>query len=247
LECHLIQHDFVAEKTSDIEKPDDKKPKDPQESEPLQECAPADGRTWAGDEEIASESIPWSELARRGDTWKKIGLEILRNPVLWGIAGGFVLSLSQAGSRFLKPNSDEFIPGLQWFVITCSWFGNCVSPLSLFAMGVWMQDQGRKLFQVPVLSAILFMVSKLILVPFIMVGLAKALDLDDEAGRAAVLIAALPISQASFSLASRYKIGEAILSENVVLGTALVLPTILIWNLVLDEVGLFPIASAQPE
>jgi predicted permease len=114
-------------------------------------------------------------------------------------------------------------------------------------MGVWMQDQGRKLFQVPVLSAILFMVSKLIIVPFIMVGLAKALDLDDEAGRAAVLIAALPISLASFSLASRYKIGEAILSENVALGTALVLPTIIIWNLALDEVGLFPIASAQPE
>jgi predicted permease len=76
-----------------------------------------------------------------------------------------------------------------------------------------------------------------------MVGLAKAVNLNDEAGRAAVLIASLPISMASFSLASRYKIGEAVLSENVALGTALILPTVLLWNLVMDAVDLFPIAT----
>lgn len=230
-----------------MEEPGDKKTHNQTEKEPLQENAYVDDPGEGKNEVVATEAIGWSVLLRRSDIWKKIGLQILRNPVLWGIAGGFVLSLSKAGSRFLKPTSDEFIPGLQWFVITCTWFGNCVSPLSLFAMGVWMQSQGRNLFQIPLLSAILYMTSKLIIVPFIMVGLAKALDLDNEAGRAAVLIAALPISLASFSLASRYQIGEAILSANVALGTALVLPTILIWNLILDEVGLFPIASAEPE
>jgi predicted permease len=74
-----------------------------------------------------------------------------------------------------------------------------------------------------------------------MVGLAKGLDLTNEAGRAAVLIAALPISMASFSFAEHYNIGQATLSANVALGTALMLPTILIWNIVMDNIDLFPI------
>ena len=83
------------------------------------------------------------------------------------------------------------------------------------------------------------MISKLVIVPVLMIGLAKAMTLSNEAGRAAVLIAALPISMASFSLASHYKIGEALLSENVALGTILMLPTIILWNVFMDEVGLF--------
>jgi hypothetical protein len=183
----------------------------------------------------------WTQFARRGDVWRRILTRIVHNPVIWGIGVGFALSLSTVGPRFLKPSSDEFIPGLAWIFWTCEWLGACVSPVSLFAMGVWIQDEGKKLFQIPLFSAFLFMFSKLFLVPFMMVGLAKALDLNDEAGRAAVLIAALPISMASFSLAGHYKIGHATLSANVVLGTALMLPTILIWDVVLDQLALFPI------
>jgi len=103
-----------------------------------------------------------------------------------------------------------------------------------------MQSQGKKMFRIPISSAILCMVSKLVIVPLIMVGLARGFSLTDQASRAAVLIAALPISMASFTLASHYKIGEAILSENVALGTALMLPTIIIWNVVMDAIGIFP-------
>ncbi len=48
---------------------------------------------------------------------------------------------------------------------------------------------------------------------------------------------------ASFSLGRQYHIGEAILATNVAVGTILMLPTVLIWNIVLDKVGLYPIAS----
>jgi predicted permease len=89
------------------------------------------------------------------------------------------------------------------------------------------------------------MVAKLVIVPLVMVGLAKAIHLDDQTGRAAVLIAALPISQASFVLGDRYKIGQAVLSENVALGTLLILPTILIWNIVMDELGIFPLPETE--
>jgi len=60
--------------------------------------------------------------------------------------------------------------------------------------------------------------------------------------RAAILIASLPISMASFSLAKQYNIGEAELATNVAVGTILMLPTVLCWNIVLDKLDLYPIA-----
>jgi predicted permease len=181
----------------------------------------------------------WLKFAKKREVWKKILIQVVRNPVLWGIAGGFFLSLTKLGPRYLDPNSPDFVPGLAWFASTCDWFGACVSPVSLFAMGVWMQSQGKQLFQISLFSASLCMLSKLVVVPLLMVGLSKAVNLNNEQGRAAVLIAALPISMASFSLGSRYKSGEALLSENVALGTAFILPTVLLWVIVMDELDLF--------
>jgi predicted permease len=110
-----------------------------------------------------------------------------------------------------------------------------------------MQNQGRQLFSVPWFDAILSIFSKLVIVPLLMVALAKAFKLSDEAGRAAVLIAALPISMAAFSLGAHYALGEAILSENIALGTILMLPTILVWSLILDKLSLFPISSTSSQ
>ena len=62
--------------------------------------------------------------------------------------------------------------------------------------------------------------------------------------RAAILISTLPISMASFSLGEKYKIGETDLSVNIAIGTLLMLPTVLLWNMILDQVGVYPIASA---
>jgi predicted permease len=154
---------------------------------------------------------------------------------------GFIISLSTFGKRFLQPSSENYIIWLQSLPDFMSWLGGCVSPLSLFSMGVWMYHQGRNLVVIGLRDLSLFMISKLALVPLLMVGLAKAFRLNDEAGRAAVLVAALPISMASFSLGSKYQIGEGQLSSNVAVGTLLMLPTLIIWSLVMDIIGLFPI------
>jgi predicted permease len=187
--------------------------------------------------------LEWMQYAGEGSVWKNLRRKLLLNPVLWGIAGGFILSISTLGPKYLnpKPSSLDYIPGLGWIFTMLSWFAECVSPVSLFTMGVWMESQGVQLFQLRWQTAFLFMFSKLVIVPLIMLGLALAADLDDVPGRAAVLIAALPISLASFSLASNYDIGQAVLSENVAMGTLLLLPTILIWNLVLDGLDIFPV------
>jgi predicted permease len=184
----------------------------------------------------------WLRWACTRSIWTKILLQLARNPVIWGIVAGFFLSLTTIGPRFLNPISVEYVPGLGWIFATTTWLGETVSPIALVAMGVWIQAQGKKLIRIPLVSAILYMLSKLIVIPLIMLGLALLFNLNDEAGRAAVLIAALPISMASFSLADRYGIGQAVLSENVALGTLLILPTIILWNIVLDALNLFPIA-----
>ncbi len=95
------------------------------------------------------------------------------------------------------------------------------------------------LFSIPPPMLALYMLSKLVLVPLLMVGLAKLLSLESEVGRAAVLIASLPISLASFSLGHQYRICEAVLAANVAVGTLLMLPTVLIWNIVMDSLNLF--------
>lgn len=211
----------------------------PEEPEPVVTREPP----VAADEEPRNVSMAlWMQWACTWSIWKKIFYQLLRNPVLWGIIAGFFFSLTTIGPRFLSPMSSEYVPGLGWVFSTTTWLGECVSPVALVAMGVWMRAQGNKLIRIPLSSAILYMLCKLVMVPFLMVGLAKLVGLNDEAGRAAVLIAALPISMASFSLANRYDIGEAVLSENVALGTLLILPTIILWNLVLDALDIFPIA-----
>jgi len=187
----------------------------------------------------------WAGFARRRDVWIRIGRKVIVNPLLCGIAMGFFLSLSTLGPTYLKPTSEQFVPGLFWIFSTCAWLGECVSPVTLIAMGVWMEHQGRNMFQLTPTAASLYMFSKLFVVPMLMVGLAKGLDLNDTAGRAAILIAALPISMASFALGSQYDIGQTILSANVALGTFLMLPTILLWNIALDAVDLYPVPDSQ--
>jgi predicted permease len=90
---------------------------------------------------------------------------------------------------------------------------------------------------------VLLLAFKLVLAPLLMVGLAKALDLKGATSRAAVLVATLPISSASFSLGERYGIGQGVLSACVAAGTALMLPTVIVWVEVLDRLDLFKVPA----
>lgn len=109
--------------------------------------------------------------------WRYIGQRVLKNPVIWGILAGFIISLSTFGKMYLQPSSDNYVLSLQFLPDFMSWFGGCVSPLSLFSMGVWMQLQGHNLVAVSLKELTLFMISKLFLVPLIMIGVTKAFRL----------------------------------------------------------------------
>lgn len=241
-ECHLLEKEYVASHERSSLVPCDPVPLTDTNNDVEQ--APIDQNEQQDATNSQEEKVTlahWMQWVCQWWVWKKILHQLSRNAVLWGIFGGFFLSLTTVGPRFLNPTSKDYVEGLGWIVMTAGWLGETVSPIALVAMGVWMNAQGKQLFRIPIVSAVLYMFSKLFLVPLVALGLAKGLGLDDEAGRAAVLIAALPISMASFSLADRYEIGEAILSENIALGTIFILPTILFWNVVLDALDLFPI------
>jgi len=109
--------------------------------------------------------------------WKIILFRVATNPVIWGIIIGFVIYLTTFGKRFLTPTSEHYSEWLQFVVDSMSWVGDCFSPISLFAMGVWMQYQGHKLVTIGFGELFLFMLYKLVLIPIIMVGLAKAFGL----------------------------------------------------------------------
>ena len=107
---------------------------------------------------------------------------MLTSSIPLGISLGLVLSLSTAG-KYLNCPGETCIQGLAWIPNTLGWLGACVSPVSLFAMGLWMHKQHRTVLSMHVLKLSSYMLSKLVLVPLIMVGLAHIMKLSDEAGR----------------------------------------------------------------
>ena len=59
-----------------------------------------------------------------------------------------------------------------------------MTPVSLFTMGLWMHAQATKhQFSMPICKLSIYMISKLVIVPLIMVALAKGVGLNSEAGR----------------------------------------------------------------
>eukprot|EP00985_Skeletonema_marinoi_P000603 scaffold224_cov108-Skeletonema_marinoi.AAC.1 len=207
----------------------------------------SDQSTHHSDEVPSDDQRRWYSLVNfehlsQAAVWLDIFKRLSTNPILIALFVGFVLSLSTAG-KYLRCPSDTCIAGLEWIGDTLGWLGECVSPLSLLAMGSWMHGQHylSSSQRIHISKLCVFMVFKLIAIPLLMVGLAKCMKLNDEAGRAAILIASLPISMASFSLGHQYNVGEKDLAANVTAGTVLMLPTIIVWNIVLDAVSLYPL------
>jgi len=79
-------------------------------------------------------------LANDHEILKRVSKNMLLHPIIWGIVVGFILSLSTLG-QYLKPSSKNSsrIYG-EWFIGVTDWFGSCVSPISLFTMGLWMSS-----------------------------------------------------------------------------------------------------------
>jgi predicted permease len=109
-----------------------------------------------------------------------------------------------------------------------------------------MQHEGLEdVLKVGALQIFFDMLAKLVCVPLLMLALALFLGLNDEQGRMAVVLSALPVTMASYSLTSHYEVNKARLGANVIVGMLLLMPTVLGWLVAMDTMaGVFPIAAA---
>ena len=122
------------------------------------------------------------------------------------------------------------------------YLSRCTEPVAFLAIGLWMWRRnplGCGLWQ-----AVAYMAVKLVAVPATMIGCAIAVGLEGAMARAAVILAALPVSPAAFALSDRYRCGEAAAVANVFLGNLLVLPTTLAWVAFMDATDLFLVTAA---
>ncbi|KAG7673403.1 hypothetical protein Ndes2526B_g03151 [Nannochloris sp. 'desiccata'] len=179
---------------------------------------------------------------------KSIGKQLLKNPILWAILIGIIVSATTLGPRYLNPGSPppaqpncDYVPGTGFISLILSSLAGCTEPIALFATGIFL------LYKRPIACgwrvAIGYMVVKLVLVPALMVGCAAAVGLESGSARAAVLLASLPISAAAFTLCDRYSTCLNQVVANIFWGTVLVLPTTLAWMAFMDAVDLFPMVK----
>eukprot|EP00890_Picochlorum_soloecismus_P003483 jgi/Picsp_1/4135/NSC_01644-R1_auxin efflux carrier len=174
--------------------------------------------------------------------------KILRNPILWAILIGIIVSVTTLGPRYLNPGTPaspncDYAVGAGFITLSLEAFARCTEPIALLAIGIFLVNKNP--VACGVINAILYMVIKLILVPGLMVGCAFAVGLKGAQGRAAVLLAALPVSPAAYAMSERYGIGQEISESNIFFGNLLVLPTTIAWVSFMDGIDLFT-APAPP-
>jgi predicted permease len=178
---------------------------------------------------------------------KYVSIKLIRNPILWAILIGFILSITTLGPRYLSPGNPPLNPNCDYAVgagfinLTLRYFAACTEPIALLAVGMFLYSKNP--IACGILPSIAYMIVKLILVPGLMVGCAFAVGLSGAEGRAAVLLASLPVSPTSYTVSDKYGIGREIAESNVFWGNLLVLPTTIAWNAFMDAIGLFPFES----
>jgi predicted permease len=185
----------------------------------------------------------WYRLSFSKAQARYVGIKMAKNPILWAIVIGFILSITTLGPRYLSMGNPPLLPNCDYAVgagfiqLTLKYFAACTEPIALLAVGMFLYSKNP--IACGVIPSIAYMVVKLILVPGLMVGCAFAVGLSGAEGRAAVLLASLPVSPTSYTMSDKYGIGRDISESNVFWGNLLVLPTTIAWNAFMDGIDLF--------
>lgn len=195
-----------------------------------------------------TEKHHWYRLELSKTQLKYICVKLVRNPILWAILIGIILSVSSLGPKYLAPGVPQnpncsYAVGAGFIQLSLTYFARCTQPMALLAVGMFLV--GKNPLACGIIQSILFMIIKLILVPGLMVGCAFAVGLSGAEGRAAVLLASLPVSPTAYTVSEKYNIGRDVAESNVFFGNLLVLPTTIAWNAFMDGIHLF-MAAAPP-
>lgn len=172
---------------------------------------------------------------------------LAKAPLMWAVLGGTLLSVTTLGPRYLYPGTSsdpncDYVEYTGFIFLFFSSLAKCLEPLALFSVGIVLSKNNP--FTCGIWNIIGYMLIKLIFVPLLMIGCAFSFGLSDMEGRAAVLIALLPVSPPAFALTGHFGVGLAEAVSTILIGKALVIPTILAWQAVMDSLNLFPYAGA---
>lgn len=142
------------------------------------------------------------------------------NPFILAIAAGLILSLADIG--FAK-GIDDFLRIL----------GMAAVPTALFAIGVSLYGQPMRTAWIEITF---LCVLKLIVHPLaIFIVTALILDLPHDLVTAATLLAALPIANNVFIIATRFDVRPRLISSAILASTAAALVTLNLWAFALDS------------
>lgn len=146
---------------------------------------------------------------------RRILVQTVRNPMLWGAALGVIVALSgiQLPEIVLAPI--ELIAGAAVPVLLISY------GMSLHGQRV-LATRGRRA------DVLLATTLKLLLMPVLAWLWAVAFSLSPEQTRIVVVLAALPTAQNAFLFAQRYRIGEIIARDTILLTTIGCLPVLFV-------------------
>lgn len=142
------------------------------------------------------------------------------NPLILGILAGLAwriagLPMPEIGSRFVDT------------------FAALAGPVALFAMGVSLRSMS---ISGDLRPGIALSTIKLILMPALMLGLAKLTGLPPLPAKIAVVAAAMPTGVNPYLIATRFGIGRALASNTMTIGTAAAVLTSAFWLIVAERV-----------
>lgn len=225
---------------------------------------------------------------------KKILFAFVKNPVIWAIVIGFILSFIYSGEDLdvIEDFPEWLANGLLSFDGKTG-LGVCTTPVGVFVIGLFTSEQSIKWMKYILnsmgwnlsfncnshpngdngndyssnynknkfgdgdnnndgdvgttsirngglaifLELFCYLFIKFFIAPALMLGIAKNMfNLKCDIGRSAVIIATVPTSLASFTLTKRFELSsQSVMAFNVIIGTILMLPFVLMWLEIMDE------------
>lgn len=154
---------------------------------------------------------------------KKILLNIIKNPLVVGILGGFVFSYFKIGIPVFIGNSLEFVKGL-------------TTPLALMNIGSLFNFNMNFKNNFPLYGAILL---KIIIYPIVFISIAIALGFRNEHLGVIFIALSTPAAASSFIMAKAMKSNEKLAADIVVISTSLSAITIFVGAIVLKSMNFF--------
>mmetsp|Transcript_10038 Transcript_10038/g.27425 ORF Transcript_10038/g.27425 Transcript_10038/m.27425 type:complete len:888 (+) Transcript_10038:208-2871(+) len=154
----------------------------------------------------------------------RLAFVILKNPMLWSIFVALVVSCSGL-RQFLDPDSPQFRLEVGWITELLRLIAGTTVPLSLFNNGVWLY--GKQFWKGNIRKFLVVMFVKIVCLPFLQLGCAKAVGLSTPAGMSLIILSICPVATMSFVVSSQYNHGADIVTMVTVAGTMLLVPLVL--------------------